>query len=54
MPATYVPWDELSALATGRLDFLDRPVGNLGFRFLKDLLVTCDPKNRRVQFHNAA
>jgi hypothetical protein len=33
-----------------RLDFLDLPIGNLGFRFLKNLVVTFDSKNRRVQF----
>src|SRR4029077_2073770 len=41
-------------LTNPRLDFLDRPIGNLGFRFLKSLVITFDPKNRRVQFHNAA
>jgi hypothetical protein len=37
-------------LTNPRLDFLDLPIGNLGFRFLKNLVVTFDLKNRRVQF----
>ncbi len=33
------------------LDFVEIfPVGNLGFRFLKDLVVTFDPANHRVRF----
>ena len=37
-------------LTNPRLDFLDLSIGNLGFRFLKNLVVTFDPKNRRVLF----
>jgi len=38
-------------LINPRLDFVDIfPVGNLGFRFLKDLVVTFDPANHRVRF----
>ena len=40
-------------LTNPRLDFLDLPIGNLGYRFLKNLVVTFDPKNRRVQFGKA-
>jgi hypothetical protein len=39
-------------LTNPRLDFLDRPVGNLGYRFLQNLVITFDPKNRRVKFGN--
>ena len=39
-------------LTNPRLDFLDLPIGNLGSRFLKNLVVTFDPKNRRVQFRD--
>lgn len=39
------------ALASPRLDFVDVfPIGNVGYRFLKDLVVTFDPASRRVQF----
>jgi len=39
------------ALANPRLDFVDVfPIGNVGYRFLKDLVVTFDPSSRRVQF----
>jgi len=37
-------------LTNPRLDFLDLPIGNLGFRLLQNLVITFDPKNRRVQF----
>jgi CubicO group peptidase (beta-lactamase class C family) len=38
-------------LTDPRLDFVEIfPVGNLGFRFLKDLVVTFDPANHRVRF----
>src|SRR5262249_49068270 len=38
-------------LTNPRLDFVDVfPVGNLGSRFLSKLVVTFDPKNRRVSF----
>jgi CubicO group peptidase (beta-lactamase class C family) len=38
-------------LTNPRLDFVDIfPVGNLGFRFLKDYVVTFDPANHRVRF----
>ena len=39
-------------LTNPRLDFLDLPIGNLGSRFLKNLVVTFDPKNRRVRFRD--
>ena len=39
-------------LTDPRLDFVDLfPVGNLGFRFLKDYVVTFDPANHRVRFN---
>jgi CubicO group peptidase (beta-lactamase class C family) len=39
------------ALVNPRLDFVDVfPIGNIGYRFLKDLVVTFDPASRRVQF----
>jgi len=39
------------ALANPRLDFVDVfPIGNIGYRFMKDLVVTFDPASRRVQF----
>jgi len=39
------------ALVNPRLDFVDLfPVGNLGYRFLKNLTVTFDPANHRVRF----
>jgi CubicO group peptidase (beta-lactamase class C family) len=38
-------------LTNPQLDFVEIfPVGNLGFRFLKDLVVTFDPANHRVRF----
>jgi len=38
-------------LTDPRLDFVDIfPVANLGFRFLKDYVVTFDPANHRVRF----
>jgi hypothetical protein len=38
-------------LVNPRVDFVDLfPVGNLGFRFLKDYVVTFDPANHRVRF----
>ena len=38
-------------LTDPRVDFVEIfPVGNLGFRFLKDLVVTFDPANHRVRF----
>jgi CubicO group peptidase (beta-lactamase class C family) len=38
-------------LTDPRLDFVEIfPVGNIGFRFLKDLVVTFDPANHRVRF----
>jgi hypothetical protein len=38
-------------LKNPRLDFVDVfPIGNLGYRFLKDLVVTFDPASRKVQF----
>jgi CubicO group peptidase (beta-lactamase class C family) len=38
-------------LTDPRIDFVDIfPVGNLGFRFLKDYVVTFDPANHRVRF----
>lgn len=38
-------------LTNPRLDFVEIfPVGNLGFRFLKDYAVTFDPANHRVRF----
>ena len=38
-------------LTNPRLDFVDVfPIGHLGSRFLKDLVVTFDPKNRRLGF----
>jgi CubicO group peptidase (beta-lactamase class C family) len=38
-------------LTDPRIDFVEIfPVGNLGFRFLKDLVVTFDPANHRVRF----
>ena len=38
-------------LTNPRLDFVDVfPVGNLGYRFLKDLAITFDPASRRVRF----
>ena len=39
------------ALTNPRLDFVDVfPTGNVGYRFLKDLIVTFDPASRKVQF----
>jgi CubicO group peptidase (beta-lactamase class C family) len=41
-------------LTNPQLDFVEIfPVGNLGFRFLKDLVVTFDPANHRVRFVKA-
>jgi hypothetical protein len=41
-------------LANPRLDFVDVfPIGNVGYRFLKDLVVTFDPASRRVRFAKA-
>ena len=38
-------------LSNPRVDFVDIfPRGNVGFRFLKDLVVTFDPANHRVRF----
>ncbi|MEA2337234.1 MAG: hypothetical protein QOE82_1241, partial [Thermoanaerobaculia bacterium] len=38
-------------LTDPRVDFVDIfPVANLGFRFLKDYVVTFDPANHRVRF----
>jgi hypothetical protein len=38
-------------LTNPRLDFVDVfPIGNLGYRFLKDLAVTFDPASHRVSF----
>lgn len=37
-------------LTNPRLDFLELPIGNLGSRFLKKLVVTFDPKSKRVVF----
>jgi CubicO group peptidase (beta-lactamase class C family) len=38
-------------LTDPRLDFVELfPVGNLGFRFLKNVVVTFDPANQRVRF----
>jgi len=38
-------------LTNPRVDFVEIfPVGNLGFRFLKDYVVTFDPANHRVRF----
>jgi len=38
-------------LANPRLDFVDVfPIGNVGYRFLKDLVVTFDPASKRVKF----
>ena len=38
-------------LTDPRVDFVEIfPVGNIGFRFLKDLVVTFDPANHRVRF----
>jgi Beta-lactamase/Aspartyl protease len=41
------------ALTNPRLDFVDVfPIGNVGYRFLKDLVVTFDPASRKVRFVN--
>ena len=38
-------------LTNPRVDFVDLfPIGNLGFRFLKDYVVTFDPANHRIRF----
>ena len=38
-------------LTNPRLDFVDVfPVGNIGYRFLKDLVITFDPASHRVSF----
>jgi hypothetical protein len=38
-------------LTDPRVDFVDLfPNANLGFRFLKDYVVTFDPANHRVRF----
>ncbi len=38
-------------LANPRLDFVGVfPIGNVGYRFFKDLVVTFDPASRRVRF----
>ena len=38
-------------LTDPRLDFVDVfPIGNVGYRFFKDLTVTFDPASRRVRF----
>ena len=42
---------ELASRLGVRVDFVEIfPVGNVGFRFLKDLVVTFDPANHRVRF----
>lgn len=42
-------------LANPRLDFVSVfPVGNLGYRFLRDVVVTFDPSSRRVRFTKPA
>ena len=38
-------------LSNPQLDFVDVfPIGNLGSRFLKERVVTFDPKNKRLRF----
>jgi hypothetical protein len=42
------------ALTNPRLSFVSVfPNGNLGYRFLKNLIVTFDCKNRRVKFERS-